>query len=76
LWVALLGRSVPPSTAEAQPFITEFTLPTSNVDLQLITAGPDGDVWFAAGAGSLGRITPAGVITEFPSARPVRGPPG
>ena len=32
-----------------------------------ITAGPDGNVWFAesAGSGGIGRITSAGVITEF-----------
>src|SRR5262249_21358194 len=32
-----------------------------------ITAGPDGNVWFTEGsAANLGRITPDGVITEFP----------
>src|ERR1035438_7398253 len=31
-----------------------------------ITAGPDGNVWFTEyRAGKIGRITPAGVITEF-----------
>jgi hypothetical protein len=33
----------------------------------LITAGPDGNLWFAEYIGNkIGRITPAGVITEFP----------
>jgi streptogramin lyase len=30
-----------------------------------ITAGPDGNLWFTTGGSSLGRITPAGVITGF-----------
>ncbi|MGE0027988.1 MAG: hypothetical protein AB7O78_15810 [Thermoleophilia bacterium] len=30
-----------------------------------ITAGPDGNVWFAEDAGRIGRITPTGTITEF-----------
>ena len=57
--------------------ITEFALPTSVNCLnftgpcsfpQGITAGPDGNVWFAeAGVGKIGRITPTGVITEFPT---------
>lgn len=31
-----------------------------------ITAGSDGNVWFTLSNGSIGRITPAGVVTEFP----------
>jgi streptogramin lyase len=32
-----------------------------------IAAGPDGNIWFTeAGAGRIGRMTPAGVLTEFP----------
>jgi virginiamycin B lyase len=32
-----------------------------------ITRGPDGNLWFSeAGRNNIGRITPAGVITEFP----------
>jgi len=31
-----------------------------------ITAGPDGNIWFTEATGIIGRITPAGVITEFP----------
>ncbi len=31
-----------------------------------ITAGPDGNVWFTMANGSIGRITPAGVVTPFP----------
>lgn len=32
-----------------------------------ITAGPDGNLWFTEyGSGRIGRITPSGVVTEFP----------
>jgi streptogramin lyase len=32
-----------------------------------ITAGPDGNIWFTEyGNNTLGRITPTGVLTEFP----------
>ena len=30
-----------------------------------MTAGPDGNLWFTETNGNIGRITPAGVITEF-----------
>ena len=31
-----------------------------------LSAGPDGNLWFTQfGVGKLGRITPAGVITQF-----------
>ncbi|KRC66488.1 hypothetical protein ASE12_17965 [Aeromicrobium sp. Root236] len=34
--------------------------------LSAITTGPDGNVWFsAATGGTVGRVTPAGVVTEF-----------
>jgi len=51
--------------------ITEFPLP-KNCAFEFcgpvgITAGPDGNVWFAAtDVNKIGRITPAGSITEFP----------
>ena len=32
---------------------------------QGITAGPDGNLWFAERDGRIGRITPLGVVTEF-----------
>jgi streptogramin lyase len=48
--------------------ITEFTTGlTANAQPANITAGPDGNLWFAefSNPGRIGRITPAGVITEF-----------
>ena len=47
--------------------ITEIAVPTASALLRGITAGPDGNLWFAEDAGNkIGRITTAGVITEFP----------
>ncbi len=45
--------------------INEFTIPTAGS--AGITAGPDGNLWFTENSGNkIGRITTAGVITEFP----------
>jgi len=43
-----------------------------------ITAGPDGNLWFAeVGVNKIGRITPAGVVTEFSAGiTPNSGPTG
>ena len=48
--------------AAATPPITEFSSGVS--DAASLTAGPDGNVWFTD-LGKIGRITPAGQITEF-----------
>ena len=59
-----------------QPLVvTEFSAGISaNAQLGFITAGPDGNIWFTETefdccgtptVGRIGRITPAGVITEF-----------
>jgi streptogramin lyase len=48
---------------------TEYTIPTATSVPQGITTGSDGRIWFAELAGrKLGAITPAGVITEYPTA--------
>jgi virginiamycin B lyase len=44
---------------------TEFALPTKWSAPREITAGPDGNLWFAEMRGAIGRITTSGVITEF-----------
>jgi len=47
--------------------LNEFPLPTGYNELQGITAGPHGNLWFTDYDGNkIGRITTAGVITEFP----------
>jgi streptogramin lyase len=63
--------------------VSEFAIPTLGCNAQWITTGPDGNLWFTEEDGDqLGRVTPAGVITEFPlpaNTTPlgiVRGPDG
>jgi len=60
-----------------------FQVPTASPSLSAITLGPDGNLWFTETfAAKVGRITPAGVITEFalpPSSGPLditAGPDG
>lgn len=57
------------SSGSAQE-ITEFALPAATSRPYGITAGPDGNVWFAdigytTGIPKIGRITPTGIVTEF-----------
>ncbi len=73
LSVALLVALLVPVSAgtEASPSsVTEFSLstadPTASPHPEDITLGPDGNLWFTeVDVNKIGRITPAGVITEF-----------
>jgi streptogramin lyase len=48
--------------------ITEYPVPTASSEPVGLVAGPDGNIWFTEySVGKIGRITPAGVITEFAS---------
>jgi len=50
-----------------QSAITEYPVPTANSEPESIELGPDGALWFTETAGNkIGRITTAGVITEYP----------
>lgn len=52
---------------------TSYAIPTANANPWGITQGSDGNMWFTEyNASKVGRITPAGVITEFTS--PVQTP--
>src|SRR5439155_11594924 len=42
---------------------TQF--PTPNLDPYAVTTGPDGNVWFAASRGTVGRIQANGQVTLF-----------
>jgi streptogramin lyase len=58
-----IGRIAPDGT-----FLGEIPIPTANSQPVGITLGPDGNAWFTESgstANKIGRITPAGVITEF-----------
>ncbi len=48
------------------PTLQEFADPAASFTMGSIVLGPDGNLWFADG--SVGRITPAGVITRFSTA--------
>jgi virginiamycin B lyase len=68
LFVAIVisGASGVGKQALAQT-VTEFPIPTPGSLPSGITVGPDGALWFteSGGVGKIGRITTAGVITEF-----------
>jgi streptogramin lyase len=47
--------------------ITGYAIPTASAQPRGITLGPDGRIWYAAYAGTVGAVTPEGVITEYPT---------
>jgi virginiamycin B lyase len=50
-----------------QSAVTEYAVPTANSLPESIELGPDGALWFTeTGGNKIGRITTAGVITEYP----------
>jgi streptogramin lyase len=64
-------KVIPPQKCQILPstpgVITEFPIPTVDADPVSITRGTDCNMWFTElSNGKIGRITPAGVITEFP----------
>src|SRR6185312_7195396 len=63
--VALVpGNSLAPDIS-----IVEYAIPTANSVPDAIVSGPDGNLWFTESfTGRLGRITPAGQVSEFPVA--------
>ncbi len=69
LWFTELGFTIPGKIGRitTSGTVTEFNLP-AGVGPALITAGPDGNLWFADALSSqVGRITTAGVATMFPA---------
>ncbi|MGD0839217.1 MAG: Virginiamycin B lyase [Polyangia bacterium] len=56
--------------------IVEFPVPTENAGFG-IAAGPDGNIWFTeSSSGQIGRMTLAGILTEFSIPPPAEYPPG
>jgi len=68
--VALFGLTL--AAAASGQIIREFPIPTPNSDPIGIALGPDGALWFAEEnvSNKIGRITTAGVITEYPATNP------
>ena len=54
------------SADDATGSVTMFRIPTFNAVPDQIAAGPDGNVWFGD-TQKIGRITPSGKFTEFPT---------
>ena len=73
-FIVLSRTLIVPTPVAAVASFTEYPVTGSASD---ITTGPDGNLWFtegiSSGASSIGKSTPAGVITEFPLAAN-RGP--
>jgi outer membrane protein assembly factor BamB len=64
----LIGRIASDGT------VSELSVPTLSAYPYGIAGGPDGNVWFIETmASNLGRITPAGAITEYPISSPGYG---
>jgi len=54
-----------------KPTIYQFSIPTAANKPRYIAAGSDGNMWFTEQPGNaVARITPAGVVTEFPVPTP------
>jgi virginiamycin B lyase len=76
LLLAAVLALVSPTAALAATF-TEYTVPTPASLPALITAGPDGALWFTENQGNkIGRVTTGGSITEFSVPTPASDPNG
>ncbi|MFI4989718.1 MAG: hypothetical protein ACHQHO_02220 [Solirubrobacterales bacterium] len=66
---ALATDTVTYSYSTSEPATSEYSVPGagSGTSLEGITAGPDGNMWFAQRFGSkIGKITPTGSVTTYP----------
>src|SRR5258706_5459586 len=71
----LCAMTVVAEQALAQTF-TEFPVPTAMSVPAGITQGPDGALWFTeASVSKIGRISTAGVVSEFPTPTAGAGSP-
>jgi virginiamycin B lyase len=61
------GVSTTSTAFTPKPTIYQFSIPTAANKPRYIAAGSDGNMWFTEFPGNaIARITPAGVVTEFP----------
>src|SRR5271169_830436 len=65
-WLLAAVALVCAGTAASAQTITPYSIPTAQSAPGGLAAGPDGNLWFTEANGNrIGRITPAGVVTEF-----------
>jgi streptogramin lyase len=68
--LAFTAAPVPGRAAPIRADVQRYGVPTPDAGLSDIVAGPDGSLWFNEQNGfSVGRITTAGGVTEFPVPR-------
>jgi virginiamycin B lyase len=73
VFAIVLALACAPAAAMAAPTVKEFEVSPKDLGPAGITAGPDGNLWFAtAGKAGVGSSTPAGTISVFKSG--VSGP--
>src|SRR3954462_2470140 len=74
LLTAVLSALLVPAAQAASPIgaLKQYKVPTANSQPRAITLGSDGNMWFTEGTeftgspAKIGRVTPAGAVTEFP----------
>ena len=71
--LAIIAVVAGPISLRAGVSITEYPIPMAGGNYPVsITTGPDGALWFTQNeSNKIGRITTAGVITEYPTSSPV-----
>jgi virginiamycin B lyase len=73
LWVAVTGGPGGPAIARVSGTGSVAEFPVSGAtSLTFLTKGPDGNIWFVDGQ-KIGKITPAGAVTEYPVTSPTPG---
>lgn len=70
--LAIIAVMAGPTSLRAGVSITEYPIPMASSTYPVdITPGPDGALWFTENeSNNIGRITTAGVFTEYPSSTP------
>ena len=68
LWMTDIGNNAILVASTSGQIVASYPIPTKNAFINGIAEGPDGNIWFTEfNANKIGRITPAGTLTEFPT---------
>lgn len=68
--ISALSAAAARASDTAPAPITEYPVNTTGGQMNGVALGPDGNVWFVDYSGNIDRITPAGVISVFPTLPP------